>query len=138
MAGLCQLGEVSASAGVVILLEPLNHYEDHMVNTRATARDLAAATGLSSVQVGTDSCHMNIEEADIQASLRATADRIGHVQLSDSNRLEPVAGHLDWAALLATLGQMHDAGTRAFECRLSGDAADVLRRVVRLQEGAKP
>lgn len=138
VAGLSELGEVAASAGVVVLLEPLNRYEDHMVNTLAQARDLAEATGQDSVQVGADTYHMNIEEADIQVSLRATADRIGHVQLSDSNRLEPGAGHLDWVTLLATLDQMHYAGTLAFECRLSGDAADVLPRAVRLLEEAKP
>ena len=136
--GLTRLGETAARAGVAVLLEPLNRYEDHMVNTLAQAADLAAATGLSSVLVGADTYHMNIEEADPQASLRAHADRIGHVQLSDSNRLEPGAGHLDWAALLTTLTEIGYAGTLAFECRLSGDASVVLPRAVRALRAAQP
>jgi sugar phosphate isomerase/epimerase len=123
---LTRLGEVAAREGVLVLLEPLNRYEDHMVNTLAQAADLAAGTGLQSVRVGADTYHMNIEEADPLAALRAIAGRLGHVQLSDSNRLEPGAGHLDWGALLRLLEDIGYDGVLAFECRLSGEAADVL------------
>ena len=129
---LGRLGEVAAREGVAILLEPLNRYEDHMVNTLAQAAELAAATGLQSVQVGADTYHMNIEEADPLASLRAHAGRLGHVQLSDSNRLEPGAGHLDWGAHLRCLDEIGYGGWLGFECRLSGDAADVLPRATAL------
>ena len=123
---LTRLGEVAAREGALILLEPLNRYEDHMVNTLAQAAELATATGLQSVAVGADTYHMNIEEADPLGALRATADRLGHVQLSDSNRLEPGAGHLDWSGLLRCLEEIGYDGVLAFECRLSGQAADVL------------
>jgi sugar phosphate isomerase/epimerase len=125
---LGRLGEVAAREGAVLLLEPLNRYEDHMVNTLGQAAELAAATGLSSVRVGADTYHMNIEETDPLAALREHADRIGHVQLSDSNRLEPGAGHLDWGALLRCLEDIGYDGCLAFECRLSGAADRVLPR----------
>ena len=57
---------------------------------------------------------------------RAPPPWIRHVQLSDSNRLEPGAGHLDWAAPLRTLGAIGYAGELAYECRLSGDVDEVL------------
>jgi sugar phosphate isomerase/epimerase len=125
---LCRLGTIAAREGVVVLLEPLNRYEDHMVNTVAQAAGLARATGLPSVLVGADTYHMNIEEADPLAALRADADRLGHVQLSDSNRLEPGAGHLDFGALLRCLQSIGYDGDLAFECRLSGEPARVLPR----------
>ena len=50
------------------------------------------------------------------------------MQLSDSNRLEPGAGHLDWNALFRCLSEIGYDGVLAFECRLSGAAADVLPR----------
>ena len=133
---LTLLGEVAAREGVSILLEPLNRYEDHMVNTLAQAAELARATGLESVQVGADTYHMNIEEADPSAALRAIAGRLGHVQLSDSNRLEPGAGHLDWPALFRDLAEIGYDGVVAFECRLSGDAADVLPRATAMLRSA--
>jgi sugar phosphate isomerase/epimerase len=125
---LGKLGEVATRAGVLILLEPLNRYEDHMVNTLAQAAELVTATGLESVRVGADTYHMNIEEADPLGALRTHADHLGHVQLSDSNRLEPGAGHLDWGALLRCLEEIGYDGCLAFESRLSGAAAEVLPR----------
>ncbi|MGY1682092.1 sugar phosphate isomerase/epimerase family protein [Geodermatophilus sp. SYSU D01176] len=133
---LGRLGEVAAREGVRLLLEPLNRYEDHMVNTLAQAAELARTTGLAGVQVCADTYHMNIEEADPPAALRATADCLGHVQLSDSNRLEPGAGHLDWAALLRCLEAIGYGGHLAFECRLSGDPARVLPRATAMLRSA--
>jgi sugar phosphate isomerase/epimerase len=133
---LGRLGEVAAREGVLLLLEPLNRYEDHMVNTLAQAAELARATGLASVQVGADTYHMNIEEADPPAALRAVADRLGHVQVSDTNRLEPGAGHLDWPALLRSLDAIGYGGCLAFECRLSGEPARVLPRATALVRSA--
>ena len=63
------------------------------------------------------------------AADRAAAPYIGHVQVSDSNRLQPGAGHLDWPALAA-----HPAGARTtragwpLECRLRGDPAGPCNR----------
>ncbi|WP_222263070.1 sugar phosphate isomerase/epimerase family protein [Modestobacter marinus] len=125
---LGRLGEIARREGVLLLLEPLNRYEDHMVNTLAQATELTTATGLDSVRVVADTYHMNIEEADPLAALRDNAVRLAHVQLSDSNRLEPGAGHLDWGALLSCLEAIGYDGHLAFECRLSGPAARVLPR----------
>jgi sugar phosphate isomerase/epimerase len=123
---LGELGEHAKREGVRILLEPLNRYEDHMVNRLEQAVELAEATGLDSVGVVADSYHMNIEEADLQGALVAAAPRLHHVQVSDSNRLEPGAGHLDWSAFLAALASIGYVGDLAAECRLSGPAEQVL------------
>jgi sugar phosphate isomerase/epimerase len=120
------LGEHAQREGVRILLEPLNRYEDHMVNRLEQAVELAVATGLDSVGVVADSYHMNIEEADPRAALVAAAHRLHHVQVSDSNRLEPGAGHLDWTAFVAALVSAGYAGDLAAECRLSGPAEQAL------------
>ena len=126
--GLAELGEHAAAEGVALLLEPLNRYEDHMVNTVAEAAELCDAVGLASLRVTADTYHMNIEEADVCASLQRGAGRLGHVQVSDSNRLEPGAGHFDWPPVLATLDSIGYDGYLAFECGLSAAARDVLPR----------
>ena len=123
------LGSLAAHAeaeGVAIALEPLNRYEDHMVNTLTQAVALCADVGSSALGVVADSYHMNIEEADLAEALFAAADHLIHVQVSDSNRLEPGAGHLDWTVLLATLEEIGFVHELAYECRLSGPADDVL------------
>ena len=50
--------------GVVIALEPLNRYEDHMVNTLGQAVALCERIGSPALGVAADTYHMNIEEAD--------------------------------------------------------------------------
>ena len=51
------------------------------------------------------------------------AAALGHVQVSDSNRFQPGAGHLDWSALLGTLDAIGYDGYLALECRLRGEPA---------------
>ncbi|MGS0688109.1 sugar phosphate isomerase/epimerase family protein [Nakamurella sp. GG22] len=126
---LGRLGEHARSVGVKIFLEPLNRYEDHMVNRLSEGISLIEEIGLDSVQLAADTYHQNIEEADPAASLRAAAPHLGHVQVSDSNRLEPGAGHLDWPLFAATLRDVGYSGDIALESRLSGPADEVLPRV---------
>ncbi|HCA84030.1 MAG TPA: xylose isomerase [Streptomyces sp.] len=129
LAGLTELGEHARREGVTLFLEPLNRYEDHMVNRVDQAVELIRATGLDSVRLGIDSYHMNIEEADPAAAIVAAAPYIGHAQVSDSNRLQPGAGHLDWPAWLGALDAAGYEGCLAVECRLSGDPAEAVRSI---------
>ncbi|OON82675.1 sugar phosphate isomerase/epimerase family protein [Streptomyces tsukubensis] len=127
--GLGELGEHARKEGVVLYLEPLNRYEDHMVNRLEQAAELIGTVGLESVRIGIDSYHMNIEEADPSAAVLACAPFIGHAQVSDSNRLQPGAGHLDWPAWLGALHAIGFDGYLAAECRLSGDPVEAVRSI---------
>jgi sugar phosphate isomerase/epimerase len=127
--GLTELGEHARREGVSLFLEPLNRYEDHMVNRLEQAADLIRAVGLDSVKIGIDSYHMNIEEADPAASILAAAPYIGHAQVSDSNRFQPGAGHLDWPAWLGALHTIGFDGYLAAECRLTGDPVQAVRSI---------
>jgi len=124
---LAELGAHAAAAGVRLLLEPLNRYEDHMVNTVAQAAELVTAAGSEGLGVLADTYHMNIEEDDPCAALRAVAGVLGAVHLSDSNRHEPGTGHVDFAAVLATLREIGFAGVLGVECRLRGEPEHSLR-----------
>jgi sugar phosphate isomerase/epimerase len=119
------------SEGVIIAVEPLNRYENHMINTLSDAVSLCEKISSPSFGIAADTYHMNIEEADPLKALVAAAPWIRHVQLSDSNRLEPGAGHIDWSATLETLWAIGYADELAYECRLSGDVDEVLPTSVR-------
>jgi sugar phosphate isomerase/epimerase len=129
------LEEVSAhaaSVGTQVFLEPLNRFEDFVVNTLADACwyvDEIASPGLGVVA---DTWHMSIEESDIGAAIRAAGHRIHHVQLGDSNRLEPGAGHYNWPETLDALEDIGYDGWLAMECTLSGPSREVLPRVAEL------
>lgn len=126
---LAELGEHASSAGVTLFLEPLNRYEDFMVNTLADATELIVASGAPGLAVIADTFHMSIEESDIGAAIRRAGPLLGHVQLGDSNRLEPGAGHYDWAETLAALDDIGYDRWLAMECGLSEDPKEVLPRV---------
>jgi sugar phosphate isomerase/epimerase len=125
--GLADLGAHARQAGVVLLFEPLNRYEDHMVNTVAQAAELIAAAGSDGVRILADTYHMNIEEDDPCAALRSVAGVLGAVHLSDSNRHQPGTGHVPFEAIVATLRELGFDGVLSVECRLRGEPAEALR-----------
>jgi len=120
---LGQLGRHAHAEGSLVLLEPLNRYEDHMLNGLGQGTRLIEALGEPSVRLMADLFHMNIEEADSAAAIDAAMPHVAHLHLADSNRLEPGQGHVDFAAVFAVLARHGFAGACALECRLS-DAAE--------------
>ena len=139
---LTTLAEHAAREGVWLALEPLNRYEDHMVNRLDQAASLAEEverrTGLDAVRVCADLFHMNIEEDDLPTAIARAGRRIAHVQVNDSNRLQPGTGHLDFAGALGALRAGGYDGWLALECRLRGDPEQALpatcRHLARLLE----
>jgi sugar phosphate isomerase/epimerase len=125
--GLAELGAHAAELGVALLLEPLNRYEDHMVNTLAQAAELIAEAGTGGLAVLADTYHMNIEEDDLCAALRAVAPVLGAVHLSDSNRAQPGTGHIPFPAVVATLREIAFDGVLSVECRLRGELTEAVR-----------
>jgi sugar phosphate isomerase/epimerase len=124
---LGRLARRAEARGVRVLLEPLNRYEDHMVNTLAQGAALCAAVGSTAVGLLADTYHMNIEEDDPCAALRAAAPWLGEVHVSDSNRHQPGTGHVPFAAVLATLRDVGFDGVLGLECRLRGEPEPALR-----------
>lgn len=121
---LDSLGQVLASAektGGTLYLEPLNRYEDRVLNTLAEAQAIIDAVGHPQLKLMPDFFHMSIEEADIAASLRVHVAAIGHLHLADSNRQLPGQGHTDWGAAFAALRDSGYQGALAIECKPPAD-----------------
>ena len=119
----------------MLLFEPLNRYEDHMVNTVAAAAELVRATGSPAVRILADTYHMNIEEDDPCAALRSAGDLLGAVHVSDSNRHQPGTGHVPFGAIVATLREMRFDGVLSVECRLRGEPEQAVRDCGRFLRG---
>jgi sugar phosphate isomerase/epimerase len=133
--GLAELGAHAVDEGVVLLFEPLNRYEDHMVNTVAAAAELVAAAGSDGVRLLADTYHMNIEEDDVCAALRSAAGVLGAVHLSDSNRGQPGTGHVPFPAVLGTLAALGFDGVVSVECRLRGEPREAVASCGRYLRG---
>jgi sugar phosphate isomerase/epimerase len=97
------LGQHAEGYGVPLLYEPLNRYETNMVNTVADGVSLLESLATKNVKLLADLFHMNIEESDLPAAIRAGAGHIGHVHFVDSNRRPAGLGHIDFPSIVAAL-----------------------------------
>jgi len=94
---------IAAETGVRFALEPLNRYETDLIHTVAEGLDLIERVGAENFGLLLDTFHMNIEEPQIEESIRTCGDRIFHFHVADSNRWHPGAGHLDFESILEAL-----------------------------------
>lgn len=97
------LDGVLADAGVTLGIEGLNRFESDLTSTAAETCAIARATGSKHIGVLLDSFHMNIEEKNPPAALRAAGETLVHYHVSDNDRGVPGSGRYDFAADAAAL-----------------------------------
>lgn len=102
---MLHLDKTAQQAGVDIVFEPINRYENNFLCTMEEIADFIRANRLVNTGMLIDVFHMNIEEADMLRSIEACAPEIRYVHFSDSNRWYPGAGHVDMKALLHKLDE---------------------------------
>jgi sugar phosphate isomerase/epimerase len=103
----------AAATGTAVrfALEPLNRYETDLIHTVAEGLELVERVGAGNFGLLLDTFHMNIEEPDVEESIRSCGDRIFHFHVADSNRWYPGAGHIDFRSILEVLS---DTGYEGF------------------------
>ena len=109
--GVSALGDHALQHGVPLLFEPLNRYETNLINTVDGGLKLIKSLSSRNVRLLCDLFHMNIEEVDLAAALRAGGGWVGHVHFVDSNRRPAGCGHLDYAPIARALT---DTGYRGY------------------------
>lgn len=117
----------AAGRNIQIGIEPLIRYETHLLNTLAGAVEIAKRVAHPSIKIVADFFHMNVEETDMEATLKDFNDWIGLVHLSDSNRLNPGRGHLNLRSCIQTLKHSGYDGVLALDCRIKGNPLEELR-----------
>jgi sugar phosphate isomerase/epimerase len=118
---LVYLDKVAEATGTTILLEPLNRYQDHMINTLADARKYIEENKLAHCKITADFYHMNIEEDDITTALHVNRDFIGHIHVADNHRYQPGSGSIDFRKAFIQLKEDGYDDFIVFEGRLRGD-----------------
>lgn len=121
LASLQELDPVAEENGVYLYLEPLNRYQDHMLNTLQDAQDIINAADFKRVKITADFYHMAIEEDDISESLLKYKDSIGHVHIAENHRYQPGTGSIDWKRHIQTLKDMNYQGDIVNEGRIRGE-----------------
>lgn len=100
---LRECSEAARPQGIRLALEPINRYETTLINTAAQGLELIERVSSDNFGLLLDTFHMNIEEPNIESSIRACDRHIFHFHVADSNRWHPGAGHLDFKSLISTL-----------------------------------
>jgi D-psicose/D-tagatose/L-ribulose 3-epimerase len=101
--GLSEAAERAGELGLRLALEPLNRFENNLINTVEQGLDLCTAVGSDHLGLALDTFHLNIEEKDLGRAIGAAGSRIFSFQASENDRGTPGSGHLPWLEIFAAL-----------------------------------
>jgi sugar phosphate isomerase/epimerase len=124
------LGEHARQYSVPLLYEPLNRYETNLANTLDAAVALLNGLSTRNVAVLADLFHMNIEEQDLAASVRACGRHIRHVHFVDSNRRAAGFGHIDYPPVIGALREVGYQGFASAEVLPLPDPDSAARQTI--------
>lgn len=99
----------AASAGVTILIEPLNHYNapGYFLNSTAQAADIIREVGHPNLRMMFDCYHVQIMEGDLTRRLEALLPLVGHIQIASvPDRGIPDHGELDYKFVLKRISEL--------------------------------
>ena len=117
--------------GALLIIEPLNRYEQFWPLKLQDAVALCEEVGSPACKMMADLFHMNIEESDMPAAIREAGPSIVNVHLADSHRQLPGSGHMDFHSCFRALKEIGYDGYMGLECVIQGEPMGALRECVR-------
>lgn len=101
---------------VPIVLENINRYINNYLCTTKDTYDYLDKINLPNTTLHLDTHSMNIEDVDMNECIRYSAKLLTYMHFSDSNRLRPGLGHMDFKGMLQTLDDIGYDGYISVEC----------------------
>jgi Sugar phosphate isomerases/epimerases len=101
--------------GVAFGIEPVNRYENHLINTGAQAAWMIEKVGADNIFIHLDTYHMNIEEKGAANGILDARDHLRYIHLSESDRGTPGEGTCDWDEVFGALAAIGFKGGLAME-----------------------
>jgi len=105
----------AATRGIELGIEPVNRYENHIINTGWQAVEMIEKVGADNIFLHLDTYHMNIEEKGAANGILAGREHLKYIHLSESDRGVPGMGTCDWDEIFATLAAINFQGGLAME-----------------------
>ncbi len=102
---LRKAAERARELGMVICLEALNRYENNFMNTADELLAMIAEVGADNLYCHLDTFHMNIEEADPAAAIRAAGKRLGYFHVAENYRGYLGTGTVDFTRIFRALAE---------------------------------
>jgi D-psicose/D-tagatose/L-ribulose 3-epimerase len=101
------LADYAGERGVTLAVEPLNRFETSFINTADQVMEVVDRVDSPALGVLLDTFHMNIEEHDPAAAIRACGTHVAHFHACGCDRGAPGADQIPWPKIAAAL---HDVG----------------------------
>jgi len=118
---LNELAPIAAENNTLLLLEPLNRYEQHYLRKLSDGKAaIERASTPQGVALLADTFHMHIEETNSAQSIHDVGNIIRHVHVADNTRFEPGTGDIDFVEIILALSAIGYDGHLAYECSVSG------------------
>ncbi len=119
-----RIAEQAQGLNLRVVMEVLNRYESHLLNTAVEAMEFVAEVGsngdIDNLGVLLDAYHMNIEEAGPAAAISHAGEHLWLYHAADSNRQGIGRGHTDFDVQLAALEEIGYGGPVILECTAPG------------------
>lgn len=112
---LHQWGTYAQEQGVRLALEPLNRFENDLINVVDQGLALLEAVDCTAVGLHLDTFHMHLEEKDSAAAIRRAGSRIYHVHACENDRGIPGTGQVNWTAVAQALQDVNYDGAVVIE-----------------------
>lgn len=93
------VSDYAAPRGVTITIEPIPRVEWNNLFTVRDGIEVVKKMGRKNFRLMADVYAMNIEEKSLAESFREARTYLAHIHISDSNRLPPGGGNLDFACI---------------------------------------
>jgi len=94
--GMREVARHAGSVGVTLGVEALNRFETYLLNTHGDSARFAREVDEPACRVMYDTFHANIEEKSSGDAIRACADVLCHVHISENDRSTPGTGQIAW------------------------------------------
>jgi D-psicose/D-tagatose/L-ribulose 3-epimerase len=108
-------------ANVKLALEPINRFETSLFNTVDQALPLINLVNDPVLGLLLDTFHMNIEERDIPAAIRAAGLHLTHFHACGNDRGAPGDGSIPWPGIAAALEDVGYSGPLVIESFAGGN-----------------
>jgi len=103
--GLKEMCAYAAERGVKLAFEPLNRFENDLVNIVDQGLKLIQEVGEPNLGFHLDTFHMHLEEKDSASAISKAGDRIFHFHACENDRGVPGTGQVDWTGVFEALAK---------------------------------
>lgn len=107
---IADCADYAKTKGVRLAIEPLNRFETNLINTQEQCAKLIEMIDRDNVGYLLDTFHMNIEESNIPAAIRAAGDKLYDFHTCANNRGTPGEDNFNWVAIRNALKEINYDG----------------------------